>query len=102
VKILICVFIAAVLIIGHSGIVIAEDSELDSQMGPEMSMLNKKEPMFGDEPRDEYEGYKEDSEPRGSLQYHREMRDLNREYEAGGLTKTEYVQRKREIEALYK
>lgn len=34
-----------------------------------------------------------------SNRYIREMRGLNDEYEAGGLTRTEYIQRKREIDA---
>lgn len=34
-----------------------------------------------------------------SNRYIREMRGLNDEYDAGGLTWTEYIQRKREIEA---
>ena len=32
--------------------------------------------------------------------YKRIMRDLNREYQEGSLTKTEYIQRKREIDNL--
>ncbi|MFC1570904.1 hypothetical protein ACFL4E_03910 [Candidatus Omnitrophota bacterium] len=35
-----------------------------------------------------------------SARYQRVMRDLDREYEAGGLTKTEYIQRKRAIDEL--
>ncbi len=36
-----------------------------------------------------------------SLNYRTRMRDLDKEYQQGGLTKTEYIQRKREIEKLY-
>ena len=35
-----------------------------------------------------------------SARYEAAMRDLDREYQAGGLTKTEYIQRKREIDNL--
>lgn len=39
--------------------------------------------------------------PQGkSVRYEAAMRDLDREYQAGGLTKTEYIQRKREIDNL--
>ena len=34
-------------------------------------------------------------------QYKRIQRDLKREYQAGGLTRTEYIQRLRELEDLY-
>ncbi len=37
----------------------------------------------------------------GSLVYRRMMRDLDREYQRGELTRTEYIQRKREIEKDY-
>lgn len=35
-----------------------------------------------------------------SARYKSVMRDLDREYEAGGLTKTEYIQRKRAIDEM--
>ena len=41
-------------------------------------------------------------EPGMTPRHKRIMRDLNREYQAGGLTKTEYIQRKRELKALEK
>ena len=34
--------------------------------------------------------------------YNRIRRGIAREYHAGGLTRTEYIQRKRELDALYK
>ena len=39
-------------------------------------------------------------EPNLSPRDKRILRDLDREYEAGGLTRTEYIQRKRELKAL--
>ena len=39
-------------------------------------------------------------EPNLSPRDKRIMRDLDREYEAGGLSRTEYIQRKRELKAL--
>jgi len=45
------------------------------------------------------EGRAEASE---AVRYQRMMRDLDREYHRGQLTRTEYVQRKREIEKVYK
>ena len=39
-------------------------------------------------------------EPDMSPRDKRILRDLDREYEAGGLTRTEYIQRRRELKAL--
>ncbi|MGB2662223.1 MAG: hypothetical protein WBD04_07560 [Candidatus Omnitrophota bacterium] len=36
-----------------------------------------------------------------SVRYRRLMRDLDREYREGSLTRTEYIQRKREVNSLY-
>ncbi len=36
-----------------------------------------------------------------SVKYRRSLRDLDKVYNSGGLTRTQYIQRKREIKALY-
>jgi hypothetical protein len=36
-----------------------------------------------------------------SVRYRRLMRDLDKDYREGSLTRTEYIQRKREINSLY-
>lgn len=43
----------------------------------------------------------EGEEVHHSVQYRRAARDLDREYNAGGLTRTEYIQRKRDMEKVY-
>lgn len=48
--------------------------------------------VTGDEPGEDHRNWKA---------YTMTMRDLDREYQSGALTKTEYIQRKRELDALY-
>ena len=42
----------------------------------------------------------EEASPGKSLRYKRILRDLDDEYQRGGLTKTEYIQRRRELDDL--
>ncbi|MFQ5952042.1 MAG: hypothetical protein ACE5JK_01375 [Candidatus Omnitrophota bacterium] len=50
--------------------------------------------------RDERVKGKAEHRQQHSLRYMRMMRDLDREYQEGSLTRTEYIQRKREIKTL--
>ena len=81
-QILLCVVIGVTAITPLSRSFAGENPDPGAQIGSETDP--SPEPLAGS-----------GKEPR----YHRLMRNLDEEYQQGGLTKTEYIQRKRLIEA---
>jgi hypothetical protein len=80
------IFVCAVIVLSASSLCAAEEYKTATGLQEETDL--------GIRPEEDLTGTGADK------RYVRQMRDLDDDYRSGGLTRTEYIQRKREIDSL--